>query len=260
MKSVLKALILPPGLQIILLGLGLYLVYASRGIGRKQKLGYGFLCGGLISFVLLSLPIVVAGMFQLLEIHPPLSRPQLDQFDGQVIVVLSAGRDSQAPEWQRDVSGPHTAMRLRYAAHLQRQMEIPLLLSGGGKGQYGLSMAEIMARDLAQQYGIEVDWIEPKSRTTWENAKYSSEILKGKGVSRVILVTQAWHMPRAVLAFQHFGLQVLPASTGYYKNFATPGVRRYLPDAHSFYIARIALHEYVGVLVYKLRMVFFGDD
>ena len=54
-------------------------------------------------------------------------------------------------------------------------------------------------------------WIADKSRSTYENAKYGAELVKGRGISRIVLVTDAYHMPRAEGCFRKQGLSVAPA-------------------------------------------------
>ena len=56
-------------------------------------------------------------------------------------------------------------------------------------------------------------WVEDASDDTWENAAFSAEILKKQGIHSVYVVTQGWHMRRAMLAFRHAGLIATAAPT-----------------------------------------------
>ncbi|MFT7885251.1 YdcF family protein, partial [Salmonella enterica] len=76
------------------------------------------------------------------------------------------------------------------------------------------SEAEQMKSAL-RDFGVSAKWIESDSRNTLENARQTRKTLKQAGIERVYIVTHAWHMPRAKMAFQNAGLQVVPAATAY---------------------------------------------
>ena len=134
------------------------------------------------------------------------------------IVVLSAGARRSAYPYDTDHIGPLTFERLRYGAQLHRRFLLPLLLSGGVAPGVSVSNAELMSRALKEEFGIEPRWLEGSSGSTRENAIRSAEILFDEGVSRVYLVTHAWHMPRAKSTFERAGFDVIPAPTAFYGN------------------------------------------
>lgn len=68
-----------------------------------------------------------------------------------------------------------------------------------------------MAEILEGEFGVPVRWREELSRDTADNARFSAVMLKAAGISRIVLVTQAFHMPRAVALFEAAGLQVVAA-------------------------------------------------
>ncbi|WP_164558180.1 YdcF family protein, partial [Pseudomonas viridiflava] len=87
--------------------------------------------------------------------------------------------------------------RLRLAARLSKASGLPVLTTGGLHYDEPPSEAAIMAQSLQDDFGVAVRWQEGLSRTTWENARLTAGILQPQGIKRVVLVTQAWHMPRA---------------------------------------------------------------
>jgi uncharacterized SAM-binding protein YcdF (DUF218 family) len=105
--------------------------------------------------------------------------------------------------------------RLRYGVHLARQSGLPILLSGGAP-YGGTPEAELMQRALKEDFGLGARWQEKTSRDTTENAQESVRILRAAGVSRVLLVTHALHMPRAQAAFAAVEMEVIAAPTGFY--------------------------------------------
>jgi uncharacterized SAM-binding protein YcdF (DUF218 family) len=91
-------------------------------------------------------------------------------------------------------------------------------------------------------------WVDDQSRDTAENAAQMQRLLARDGVQRIALVTQAWHMPRAQLAFARAGFTVLPAPTG----FTLPQQRtllEWLPTAQGLQASREVLREWLGLRI-----------
>jgi len=109
-----------------------------------------------------------------------------------------------------------------------------------------------MARTLKNDYKIQNVILESKSRTTAENAIFSREMLKTRGISKVLLVTHAWHMPRAKNIFVKAGFNVIAAPTMF---MGTHGHShyQYFPSMGAFATSYTALHELTGMLWYSIR-------
>jgi len=88
---------------------------------------------------------------------------------------------------------------------------------------------------------------------TWQNAVYIKKILEKQGIHRIVLVTSAWHMPRSLWCFKAQGLDVIAAPTDYLTKQATYDVRSYFPHWNVLAESGTALHEYLGLLWYRLR-------
>jgi uncharacterized SAM-binding protein YcdF (DUF218 family) len=71
-----------------------------------------------------------------------------------------------------------------------------------------------------------------------------------------LLVTHASHMRRARMAFEHAGLQVVPAPMGFTTRGAGNPVAGAFPSAHGMWMTRTAWHEVIGLAWYRLRFVF----
>ncbi len=80
------------------------------------------------------------------------------------------------------------------------------------------------------------------SLTTYENARNVSAILGQSHYDTLILVTSAYHMPRALLDFHRFGLAPQPLISS--ARHAELGV---LPRYENLKSAEIALHELIGI-------------
>jgi uncharacterized SAM-binding protein YcdF (DUF218 family) len=106
-------------------------------------------------------------------------------------------------------------------------------------------------RLVLQDFGVpaEASLLENLSRTTRENASLTAALLKQRGISRILLVTSALHMERALHLFRATGLQVEPAPTDFEAMPGGDGIERFLPDAEMLSGSVRALKEVVGNLV-----------
>ncbi len=247
---VLKSLLLPPGGLLLLWLLGLWWLRHSETGGRL------LLWGGLGVAWLLSTPLVAGLLLQPLQTWPALTAAEARNAPAQAIVVLSAERYRDAPEYGVDTVGNHTLVRVRYAAYLHRETGLPILVSGGHVfDRDGDSLARVMADSLMLDFGVDIDavWLEDRSRNTAENARFSAEVLQGRGVERVLLVSHAIHLPRAVAAFEQTGLEVIPAPTRFHRFREGNRLLLVLPSAGAMVESYMALHEYAGRLWYSFR-------
>jgi uncharacterized SAM-binding protein YcdF (DUF218 family) len=80
----------------------------------------------------------------------------------------------------------------------------------------------------------------------------SAAILRQHGLRRILLVTSAWHLPRAVASFQAQGLDVLPAPTGF-RGPAVDGPLSFVPQVAALRDSCLGLHEWIGRLYYLLK-------
>lgn len=154
----------------------------------------------LLCLMAATLPAVVGWLL------PPLPESSVDGVPGAV-VVLGGGCVRQESRWRMTAS---SRRRLLAGIEQARERGLPLVLSGGGCGDNGPSEAALMAA-LAGERAPELEVLqEDKSANTWENAAYSRELLRRRGIGRVVLVTDRPHLTRATLCFQRHGLAVEP--------------------------------------------------
>ena len=128
----------------------------------------------------------------------------------------------------------------------------PVLVAGGNPEGSPAAEAAHMARVLEHDFRVPVQWREERSNTTAENARHARDILKAAGVHRIYLVTHAWHMPRARLAFERAGFEVVPAATGYTTGYRVT-VLDFLPDAHALRDSGLFFRELIGLIWYRLQ-------
>jgi uncharacterized SAM-binding protein YcdF (DUF218 family) len=110
--------------------------------------------------------------------------------------------------------------------------------------------------DLLREWGIPSTALltEGESINTRENALASHALLTPRGIRRILLVTSAVHMPRAAAAFRKAGFEVAPAPADFRTGWAKPNqILRWAPTPQSLFNSSAALHEWVGLWVYRLR-------
>lgn len=183
----------------------------------------------------------------------PLSAPR--DGDAQAIVVLGAGRQSGAPEYGgKDSPNAIALVRLRYAAKLHRDTGLPILTAGGTPDGAAESEAAGMARSLREDFRTPVQWLEERSATTAENAAFSARILQGAGIHRILLVTDAMHMPRSRAVFEAAGLEVVPAPTAFFSRERRMALD-FIPGGEGLRRSHYAMREWIGLLWYRWRDV-----
>lgn len=234
------AFALPPLNGLVFVVIGWLLIRRRPGAARA--------CVGAGLFLLWvqALPVTGNALLRTLE-GEPLDTARAGQ--AQAIVVLGGGRYRDAPEYGGDTVSEATLTRLRYAAKLQRETQLPVLVSGGRPEGAGLSEGEAMRRVLGDAFDVPVRWVEGTSINTRENALHAAGMLRRDGITQILLVTHAWHMPRALAAFTQTGLAVLPAPTLFHHHPLLP--TDLLPRGYGK--TRTALHEWLGLLWYRLR-------
>ncbi len=245
LTNAISALLLPP-LNLLILGAVGLLV--RRWLPRT---GTGIT---LMSMALLALLSTSAGARLLASpleaMTPPLASP--DNAGAQAIVVLGGGRRRNAPEYDgQDVPRAAVLARLRYAVRLHRQTGLPMLVTGGSPEANADAEAELMARVLRDDFGAPARWVEGDSDNTAQNAQYSAAILRQAGISRILLVTDALHMPRSKRVFSQAGLTVTAAPTNYLGQGALIAAD-FIPGGGGLSDSHYAMHEWIGLLWYRM--------
>lgn len=244
LTNLISAFLLPP-LSLLLIGAAGVLLWHKR-----PPLARALVIAALALLWLCSTPYFAQGALHLLEGRPYAVDPKAQPADA--IVVLGAGTYFHAPEYGGDTVSNASLARLRYAAKLQRETGKPILVTGGTPLGNHVPEAEQMKAILENEFRVPVRWTEDASNNTLENALYSSALLQKTGIKRIYLVTHAWHMPRAAMAFRQSGLQVVPAPTAWITRYRT-GLLTFVPRAEALRDSAIFCHEVIGLIWYRLK-------
>jgi len=187
----------------------------------------------------------------------------------QAVVMVVLGGGTEPSDYPRPMIGINGAGgRVLYAASLYKQGKAQYILLSGGNiswtGQHTSTPAGEMA-ELLKMMDIpeHVLWLQEKSQNTYEDAIYCKQILEEKGIRRILLVTSAVHMPRAVGLFRHQGLEVIPLPADYdvtqaaWDNLIHGDILDQLvgfwPNVGNLSDTTSVLKEYFGLFVYRLR-------
>jgi uncharacterized SAM-binding protein YcdF (DUF218 family) len=232
----LAAFLFPPGIFILLFLAAAF--YARRF--RKT-----FLFATLL-FYLLSTTYVGTKLIEPLENRYPAL--QHVPADVDAVVVLSGGNNLGAPNLPLM---PGAFKRYMYGVMLAKKYNLPLVFSGGF---HESDAAAVVTKELNEMLDLNLTVrYENRSLDTYENARYTEQMLHKAGIPhpRVLLVTSAFHMPRAKLLFDRTHLDTIPAPTDYLASSLQHFW--YLPSITGLRLSYHALHEYLGYLIYSFK-------
>ena len=247
LSKIVWALVSPLNFLLLLLAAGLLFFCIWR------RAGVFLLCAGAALFV-------IAGFFPLGQnllagLENRYERPAMPpRVDG--IVVLGGAFETALSAARGEPAVNDGAERIIEGLRLARLHPNALLVFSGGEGRLrpaGRSEAED-AKSFLRAAGFDPDnaVYEDESRNTWENAVFTKDMVMPLRGETWILVTSAYHMPRAMAVFASAGWTVVPWPVDY----RTDGRKRFLPERldadGNFYETDVALHEYAGLLAYRL--------
>jgi uncharacterized SAM-binding protein YcdF (DUF218 family) len=266
LSKIVAAVLYPVGLAFFLLVAGIGLARLARG-DRPRAWGWRLIGTGLAIFYVFSNGFVASALTRSLERQVLGPRP-LPRADG--VIVLGGGIQSRA--WPRQTAEVSEAGdRLLYGAHLVREGHADWLVCAAGQGELAATEqteAEAM-QEMLSWMGVRPDQIllDRASRTTYENAIEALRLVREHGGRSIHLVTSASHMPRSLAVFRKQArvlgleaLEIIPAPCDfavidpekrppwYYRAALTV-----LPSADALAQSTRMIHEYYGLLAYRLR-------
>jgi len=237
--------------------LAILLAVAALLTWSRRRLALRFLLASILVLVIFSTSFVPNLLVRSLE--EQYRDAGVDVPPAQAIVVL--GGALRLPSGRHGLSALiDPTDRLLEAFRLYRSGKAPLIFCSGGNNPIGspagqLPEATWMAR-LLEEWSIPATAIqvETGSINTRENALLSYQALAPRGIRRIILVTSAMHMRRAVGAFRKVGFEVLAVPADFRTGWAEePLLSRLLPKPDNLSFSEEALREWLGILVYRLR-------
>jgi uncharacterized SAM-binding protein YcdF (DUF218 family) len=235
--------LIPPNLFVLLAMVGVVLAW------RWRRIGLVLTTAAMACLYIASTPLAAFGLIRSAEALagtiPTLPAPA----PPAAIVVLSGDFRHSDVAGGKDMVGPITLERLADAAREQRRSGLPILVSGGRVADSDAPLADMMAEALETDFRLSARWREDRSTTTYENALYSAEILRRAGIPAALVVTNRWHMARALWSFHAVGYPVVAAPTATGRRLRlSPG--SFLPQTPALLDSYYALHELIGLAWY----------
>jgi len=221
-----------------------------------RRLGLGLLWGAGIGFLICGLSPLGDVLIRPLEYRFP--HAELDRTGASIagIIVLGGGGDHQAIDSPQLAALNEAAERYTEAVVLARRLpEARLIFSGGSGGLLTSEPPEAeMAGRLFEALGIAKGRItlESVSRDTYENAQFTARILQPKPGERWLLVTSAWHMPRAMGCFRRAGFAVEAWPVDYRAPRRLDMTRLHSSVPEGLRRIDFITREYIGLVVYYL--------
>ncbi|RMF12286.1 MAG: YdcF family protein [Alphaproteobacteria bacterium] len=238
--------ILQPSNLIALLGmfaLGLALVGARQLAART---------GALALILLVLIGLLPVGQLLIRPLEERFAPPAMATLGPVTGIIVLGGAESPGLTGARDtVHLRDTGNRLTTALALAQRYPRATLLFTGGYRSGGLSQAEVAGR-LFMEAGVDPHRLilEDQSHNTWENAHLSKALARPQPDETWLLVTSAFHMPRSMAVFEAADWTVIPYPTDY--RSLPNGLDWTLDVATRLREADLALHEWVGLVVYRL--------
>jgi len=244
-QKVIEAFLLPPGIFVTLC---LLLAVCWARSDRKKALT--------ISVLAVFLYLLSTGVGVFLFLRPLEQAYKSGSIEGADAVVVLGGGIVKSPQGYEP--SVHSMARLTTGIQLASVRDLPLILTGGTPpGVNQISEAEIM-KQFAVKFSVDENKIiaEPQAKTTLENAMNTAAICREYHFKKLVLVTSAVHMKRAVFSFEKTGVSVVPYPTGYLYDYSQMKWIDLIPNRDAAEANLSAIHEWFGLLWYRLKTAF----
>lgn len=241
---------------LVLLGLALWLVGRRRksaGISRRPRWGLrlAWVAWGL--HWLFATPRFAFWILGALEAPPVDVAAALGDVpaDRCVMVVLTGGTMTPPPStraWRPELLAGSSLPRAIGAARVFHERPVGRVIVTGRAEpwQYPDHTASAMA-DVMAAFGVprERVIIDPLARDTRQNALFSGAIARGLGAEKIVVVTSALHVPRAVREFERIGIPVVAAPVDH-RHEDQEGLDSLLPAISAMQLTGQVIHELLG--------------
>ena len=247
------------------LGLGLLLQLMAIG-GRKRRWGLSLSITGWLVIAVPAMPVVSDALLRQLEDQAaaltPASIPKAD-----AVLVLGGGI-RPAPTQDLGVEVSEAGDRLLCGVRLWKQGTAPVLITSGARVSFQpndpIAPEAVLSQQLAQELGVPASAVllNDQARTTAEEAQRIKQLAAEQGWKQLILVTSAFHMPRALASFKRqSNLKIIPVACDYRLDPQSKDqpfswqelMIDLIPSSDSLQQTTQVLKEHLGLLVYKLR-------
>lgn len=235
---------------LLLLAGGAFALWSRRAVVAKVLIGTGL--AGLLVFGFS--PASSFMMFALEERFPPAGDVARGRYAG--IIVLGGFEDNRIISSRGQLALISAAERMTETVRLARRLpETKVIITGGSAAN--MRRIDAGAGEVARYFrevGIAPSRIvvESQSRNTWENATLTRALIAPAPTDRFLLVTSAWHMPRAMGVFRQAGFNVSAWPVDYRTAGGSDLAMPYRELTEGLVNTNVATKEYIGLVAYWL--------
>ena len=241
-------IISPDSLLVILSVAGFALLY--KGIYKAAKAVLGF-----VVFVMLAIALFPVGEWLLYPLESRFeANPKLPEKVDGVIVLSGAESAYRSSLWHQVELGDAAERDFVFMRLMKAYPDAEHVFTGGtGSMTRQQYKAADVARKLFEELGFDTTKItfETASKNTYENAKYTGELVKPESSEKWILVTTAYHMPRSVGIFEKSGWPVIAYPVDHYTH-PDNLLRIHIDFSGNLNVLKHAVKEWVGLTAYYL--------
>jgi uncharacterized SAM-binding protein YcdF (DUF218 family) len=224
------------------------------GYGRRARFGRALALTAIL--ILLAAATLPVGMLLIAPLEDRFPVPPSDLPPPKGIIVLGGAIDDVTSAARGQTIFDEGGERITEAVILAKRYPESRVVYTGGTSSFvpGASSTEALrARELMTQMGVAPDriTIEDKSRNTDENARFTAAIVDPEPSQRWIIVTSAFHMPRAMGVFEKAGFQPIAYPVSFYTLGRWPDdLRLNFWPGRNMRIFELALHDWIGLAAY----------
>jgi uncharacterized SAM-binding protein YcdF (DUF218 family) len=209
---------------------------------------------GFIVLIFCSLPIISSKLISYLEKDYILQNiSNIDKADA--IVVLSGMLKTIKFNNKLEYEFNEKVDRILSGIDLFKNDKAPLLILTRGKFPWlvGVPEGEYL-KNFAMKFGIpeESIFLTDSVQNTHQEAKSVKKLLNSNE-AKIILVTSAFHMPRAKKVFESYNIKVIPFAVDFINTHSKLTIIDFIPSASSFLVTSIFVREMIGRLYYSLK-------
>ena len=251
-KKWLSLIIFPLSQSILMFALSLVLFWLSC---RRLAITTALLA---LAWLWLSSTAVFADWL-LIDLEKNFESPVFASIPKADAIVLLGGATSGLTHGGDMGNMNESADRIITTLKLFKLGKAPLMIVTGGATNGGVSEASLM-RDILELMGIPLEAIilEEKAVDTKQNAEFTAKILHDQQVSKILLVTSAYHMRRAKWIFDRTlgsEVEVIPVASDHQRSIADPILSRWIPSVRDLSRTSFAIKEIVGYWFYRQSLI-----
>ena len=254
--DLIKSYLVPGSITFLILGfvVGVALLY---GRDRTRKWGRRWLTVLALAYWALSTPLIADWIVGgLTRRYQPLSGREAAR-GAQTIVLLSVGSTAYVVDGQQVPElGKDTAYNVLEAARVYRMLGNPLIITSGGASPSAPRAPDSeMMREALVKLGVPADrvLVESRSANTREQATFTADLLRQRGIKTFVLVTAPEHMNRAVPTFEALGFTVVPAVSAFKEPVRGSWWEQVRLSRGALLQSDWAVYEYLARVYYWLR-------